>query len=470
MSTYENTIKNLYRIGEMAEIPKKVLDALAEPQNIIDVTFPVEMDDGTAKNFHGYRVQHNNWRGPYKGGIRYHQNVDLDEVKSLAFWMTIKCAVVDIPFGGGKGGVEVNPKNLSKKELENLTRAFVGKIYKSIGPEKDVPAPDVNTTPEIMDWFADEYLKLTHPHLIPPPPDGRGRREGEGCGKNPLAVVTGKSVDKGGSLGRGGATGLGGFYVLEELVSKLGWKEKNKIRIAVQGFGNAGQQIAKLCDEAGYQVIAVSDSRGGVVVKIETSPTPSLPLRKGEGKGGGQNSKQPPHSPPISPRAKQGELEGVKIQNLIKYKQQTSGVAGFPGTENVTNEELLELDCDVLIPAALENQITKDSVKNIKAKVVLEIANGPITPEADEVLQGRGIHVIPDVLANAGGVTVSYFEWFQNMRGEVWTEKNVNDKLKEKIVSAFNEVWKVSQDKKINYRDAAYIVALKRLEDAYSLK
>jgi glutamate dehydrogenase/leucine dehydrogenase len=440
---YESIIKNLYRIGETAGNPKKILDALAEPQNVIDVNFPVEMDDGVVKDFHGYRVQHNNWRGPYKGGIRYHEKVDLDEVKSLAFWMTIKCAVLDIPFGGGKGGVLVNPKELSKKELENLTRAFIRAIYKSIGPEKDIPAPDVNTTPEIMAWIADEYSKLV--------------------GKDSPAVVTGKPVDKGGSLGRGGATGLGGFYVLEEVIRKLNPGEKNKIKIAVQGFGNAGQQISKLCDEAGYQVVAVSDSKGGIILKSEIRSTKSETNSKFKI----QNSKQPPHSPPISPKAKQGELEGVRIQKLIEHKQRTGSVVGFPGTETITNAELLELDCDVLIPAALENQITKNNAENIKAKIILELANGPTTPEADEILHGRGTPVIPDVLANAGGVTVSYFEWYQNMHGERWTENEVNDKLKEKMISALEEIYRVSKDRQVNLRDAAYIVALKRLEESF---
>ena len=409
MDTYKSIVKNLYRIGEMAKINKKVLDALAEPQNIIDVIFPVKMDNGTVKNFHGYRVQHNNWRGPYKGGIRYHEQVDLDEVKSLAFWMTIKCAVGDIPFGGGKGGVEVNPKELSKTELEKLTRAFIQAIYKSIGPEKDVPAPDVNTTPEIMSWIADEYSKLV--------------------GKYSPAVVTGKPVDRDGSLGRAGATGMGGFYVLEELIKKLNFDDRSKIRIVIQGFGNAGQQIARLCEKAGYRIIAVSDSKGGIQI---------IP-----------NSK-------------------LNIDDVIQYKQQTGSVVGFSGTDSITNKELLELDCDILIPAALENQITKDNAQNIKAKIILELANGPVTPEADDILYKRGVKVIPDVLANAGGVIVSYFEWYQNMHNEKWTEEEIYDKLKEKMVNAFNEVWQVAEDKNINYRDAAYLIALKRLEESYN--
>ncbi len=428
MNTYEMTIKNLYRIDEMAKIDKKVLDALAEPQNIIDVNFPVEMDDGTVKNFRGFRVQHNNWRGPYKGGIRYHQNVDLDEVKSLAFWMTIKCAVLDIPFGGGKGGVEVDPKNLSKKELENLTRAFVGLIYKDIGPNKDVPAPDVNTTPEVMAWIADEYSKLV--------------------GQDSPAVVTGKPVDKGGSLGRGGATGLGGFYVLESILRQgFGGQviNKDRTRIVIQGFGNVGQQIAKLCDEAGYQVIAVSDSRGGIILN-------------------------PKSKVQIIPNQIQNPNSKLNIDEVIKYKQQTGSVVGFSGTETITNEELLELDCDVLIPAALENQITEKNAQNIKAKIILELANGPVTPEADEILKNRGVQVVPDVLANAGGVTVSYFEWYQNIYNERWTEKEVNDKLKEKMEASFETIWDIIKNKKTSCREAAYILALKKLEEVSPLK
>ncbi len=441
MNTYESIIKNLYRIGKMAETDKKVLDALSEPKNIIDVVFPVKMDDGKIRIFHGYRVQHNNWRGPYKGGIRYHQNVDLDEVKSLAFWMTIKCAVLDIPFGGGKGGVLVNPKELSKKELENLTRAFVRAIHKSIGPEKDIPAPDVNTTPEIMDWIADEYSKLV--------------------GKDSPAVVTGKPVEKGGSLGRGGATGAGGFCVLENLIKKLTETTETKSRkrdlvsVAIQGFGNAGQQIAKLCDKAGYQVIAVSDSKGGILAI--SNPESRIPK--------------------------------LNVEDLVKYKQQSGSVVGFSKTENITNAELLELDCDVLIPAALENQITEENANKIKAKVILELANGPVTPEADGILKNRGIHVAPDVLANAGGVTVSYFEWYQNIHNERWTEKEVNDKLKEKITDAFNKVWEIARpdarsgspsepeaprrkplcSENLTCREAAYFLALKRLEESYLL-
>ncbi|MEK7532746.1 MAG: Glu/Leu/Phe/Val dehydrogenase, partial [Patescibacteria group bacterium] len=352
MSAFENAMQQLDRAVEIAGIDPAIVDALRAPEHIREFDIPVTMDDGVQKVFKGYRVQYNSWRGPYKGGIRYHQNVDVDEVKALGFWMTIKTAVANIPMGGGKGGVTVNPKELSEGELERLTRGYVRAGVDFFGPERDVPAPDVNTTPQMMAWFADEYCAL---------------RPGATC----RAVVTGKPVEAGGSEGRGTATAQGGFYVLLAALEKLGMPVTGT-RVAIQGFGNAGAIMAELCHAAGMKIVAVSDSQGGI-------------------KDGG-----------LDPRA------------VLDFKKQHGTVVGFPGTQTISNEQLLETECDVLVPAALENVITKDNAANIHAKIILELANGPTTPEADEMLKERGVTVVPDVLANAGGVTVSYFEWDQN--------------------------------------------------------
>lgn len=404
----------------IAGIDPAIVDTLRAPEHIHEFDVPVAMDDRTQKVFKGYRVQYNSWRGPYKGGIRYHANVDLDEVKALAFWMTIKTAVVGIPMGGGKGGVIVNPKGLSIGELERLTRGYVQAIKDFVGPTVDVPAPDVNTTPQIMSWFADEYCKLA------PGPSCR-------------AVVTGKPVADGGSEGRDTATAQGGFYVLLAALEKLGMPVVCA-RVAIQGFGNAGSVMAHLCHAAGMKIVAVSDSQGGV------AGHPGAPrsgaIGSSEDRGG------------LDPHA------------VATFKQQNKTVVGFPGTNTITNEQLLETDCDVLVPAALENVITKDNAANIKAKIILELANGPTTPEADEILQKHGVIVVPDVLANAGGVTVSYFEWDQNMKGERWTEEQVFTKLKPIMVDNFAAISQVSAEKGANLRTAAFVVALQRLQAA----
>ncbi len=395
-------MQQLDRAAAIAGIDPAVVDALRAPEHIHEFDIPVTMDDRTQKVFKGYRVQYNSRRGPYKGGIRYHANVDVDEVKALAFLMAIKTAVVDIPMGGGKGGVIVNPKELSSGELERLTRGYVRAGAEFFGPERDVPAPDVNTTPEMMAWFADEYCALA------PGPTCR-------------AVVTGKPVADGGSAGRDTATAQGGFYVLQAALEKIGLPMVGA-RVAIQGFGNAGAVMATLCHAAGMNIVAVSDSQGGIL-----------------------------------------NVDGLDPNAVAIFKLTNGTVVGFPGAATITNEQLLEINGDVLIPAALENVITKDNAPRIKAKIILELANGPTTPEADAILKERGVTVVPDVLANAGGVTVSYFEWNQNMQGERWIEEQVFAKLKPIMINNFNAIWQLAQEKQVNLRTAAFALALKRL-------
>ncbi len=398
---FENYLIQLKKVGNFPQLEK--------PQKIVEVNFPVQMDNGEVKIFRGFRVQFNNARGPYKGGIRFHPQVDLSEVKALAAWMTIKCAVADIPFGGGKGGVIVDPKKLSEGELERLSRAYVRAIYQDIGPDLDVPAPDVNTNPQIMSWMLAEYRKMSNVKTQ---------------NSKVLATFTGKPLDGGGSEGRVEATGQGGVFVIASLAQKLKM-ENSKLKIAVQGFGNVGYNFAKLASEVGFKVIAVSDSKGAVANK-----------------------------------------EKLDIEEITAWKKETGSVVGFPGTKNVTNEELLELPVDILVPAALENVINAENAKDIKAKAIIEMANGPITPEADEVLEKRGIISVPDVLANSGGVIVSYFEWRQNRKGERWSKDVVFAKLQEKITRAFEDVWKEAEQKKVSLREAAYALAISRITSA----
>ncbi len=359
------------------------------------------MDDGSLKIFEGYRVEWNNALGPYKGGIRYHADTEINEVKALAFWMTIKCAVAGIPMGGGKGGITVAPDKLSKGELERLSRGWVQKLVNNLGPTKDVPAPDVNTTPEIMAWMVDEYMKLT------------GDKTG--------ATFTGKPLGNGGSEGRGVATGLGGFYVFDALRAEVGLPPKCKV--VIQGFGNVGNNAAQIFSEHGHIVMAVSDSRGGIYNE-----------------------------------------NGLDIKKLMEYKKTTGSLSGFPGSKNLTNTELLETPCDLLVPAAFENVITEANAPKLKTKAILELANGPLTPEADEILFKAGIPVIPDVLANAGGVTVSYFEWDQNLKGEHWSEQQVFEKLKTILDDSAKKILAKSSEFKTTLRIAAFILALERLQ------
>ncbi len=396
-----NAMAQLDKVAKINNLDKEFVSKLRQPDREIIVSIPVRMDDGSLRIFEGYRVEYNNTLGPYKGGIRYHPNTEINEVKALSFWMTLKCAVIGIPMGGGKGGITVDPKLLSSTELESLSRGWVRKFSDILGPYKDVPAPDVNTTAEIMAWMADEYGKITS--------DKTG------------AVITGKPVGKGGSLGRDTATAQGGFYAFEALKKDL--KLGEKCKIVVQGFGNAGANAALIWGKAGHTIIAVSDSKGGVF-----------------------------------------DPKGLDILKLLAFKEKTGSVSGFSGSKDITNEELLELDCDLLIPAALENTITPDNVDNIKAKVILELANGPITSSADEVLFKKGIPVVPDILANSGGVAVSYFEWVQNLKGEHWTEKEVFDKLRPMMELSASEILNKSKKLKTDLRMGAFILALDRIK------
>ena len=402
---------------------QKLLLLLSQPQRILNVSIPVKMDDGKTRIFQGYRVQYNNSRGPYKGGIRYHSNVSLDEVKALSFWMAMKCAVADLPLGGGKGGIIVDPKKLSEKELERLSRGYVQAIADCIGPDKDVPAPDVNTNGVIMGWMLDEYIKWKEEKW------GLTAKEK----KEYRATFTGKRIEDGGSEGREEATGLGGLFVLKAILKQLKVGNK-KLTAAVQGFGNVGYNMAKFLDEAGIRVVAVSDSRGGIYVPEGVNPTLTLACKK-----------------------KNGYLAGCYC---------SGSVCDLKKGRPITNDALLELPVDILVPAALENVLTRENAPKIKAKVILEMANGPTTPEADNILFRRGIPVIPDVLSNSGGVTVSAFEWEQNLKAVHWTKKDVNTKLKAKMEKEAINVWNASKKNKTDLRTAAFIVALMRIGKA----
>ena len=410
---FKNYLTQIEKVDKVLKLDPVVKKELKTPQNIIDVDFPVKMDNGKTRLFRGFRVQFNNARGPYKGGIRFHPQVNLAEVKALAAWMAIKCAVADLPFGGGKGGVIVDPKKLSEKELEALSRAYVKAIHQYIGPDVDVPAPDVNTNPQIMAWMVEEYEKLV--------------------GKKAPAIITGKPIDMGGSEGRTEATGQGGFYILEELVKKLNLTPE-KTTISIQGFGNVGYYFALLAQKAGFKIIAVSDSKGAVFVPNGLDPIATLDCKK-----------------------KHGQVAGCYC---------IGSVCDLAYGRPISNKELLELEVDVLVPAALENVISKENADKIKAKTIIELANGPVTPEADEILQKRSIVSVPDVLANSGGVTVSYFEWLQNKKEEHWQKEKVNQKLKEKITKAFSDIWQEAETRQISLRDAAYILAIKRIVEA----
>jgi len=401
---FENAQKQLAKAAQLINLDQNTLNILNQPERILEVNIPVKMDSGEIKVFQGFRSQHNTVRGPAKGGIRFHPNVSRDEVKALSMWMTWKCAAVDIPYGGGKGGVIVNPKELSEKELEQLSRGFIEAIRPIIGPHKDIPAPDVYTNPKIMAWMMDEFSKLEGFH-------------------NP-GVITGKPIEVGGSQGRGFATAQGGFYVLKEAMLKLNKKPEDST-VAVQGFGNAGSLLAKILSKEGYTVVAVSDSKGAIF------------------------SEQP-----------------LDIEKVADYKQQNGSVQGFSNTKEITNQELLTLDVDILVPAALENQITNENAENIKAKIILELANGPTTPEADEILNKKGVFIIPDILANAGGVAVSYFEWVQNLMNYYWGEEEILNKLELIMKKAFDASYSAYKKYDTNMRMATYIVAVNRVASA----
>lgn len=409
MSLFKNTLAQIEKAASLIGLNEDVLHILSEPQRKVEVSIPVRMDDGSLRLFEGFRVQHNNVCGPYKGGFRYHTQVDMEEVKALSAWMTIKCAVVGIPLGGAKGGVVVNPKELSEGEIERLTRNYVRLLEPVIGPDMDIPAPDVNTNAKIMDWFADEYSKLK--------------------GKDMKGVVTGKSLENGGSKGRSAATAQGGVYILDEFLREKDIKPE-ETTIVVQGFGNAGETAARLLTEEGYKVVGVSDSQGGIVCAHAVNP-----------------------------------------EEISSCKTDKSSVVhcGDPADcRRVTNEDLLELECDVLVLAAMENQLTKENAPLVKAKYILELANGPITPEADETLKQKNICIIPDILANAGGVTVSYFEMLQNADNNYLSEEEINEKLKEIMVTAWQEVKTNAEKYECTLREAAYATALGRLEEKLS--
>ncbi len=403
-NVYNMTLKRLEECGEILGLQKSAIEYLKKPQRIIEVSIPVEMDDGSLKIFEGFRVQHNNARGPYKGGIRFHPNVGLEEVKALAMLMTWKCALLDIPCGGAKGGVRVDPKKLSEKELERLSRGYIRAIAPFIGPNIDIPAPDVNTNPKIMGWMFDEYCNIKG-EILP-------------------SVITGKPPNLFGSEVREIATSLGGKYVLDEIITLLNMKPP--LTIAIQGFGKVGGGIFKLLlNDKKYKVVAISDSKGGVFSE-----------------------------------------DGINDERIFEHKKNTGSVVGFENTETITNKELLSLDVDILIPAALENQIREDNAEEVKAKVILELANGPTTPKADEILRNKEIVVVPDILANAGGVTVSYFEWVQNREGFFWEKHEIEEKLKQRITNALREVWEISKKMKLDLRTSAYVLALRRVVDA----
>lgn len=393
-------------------------ERLKYPKASLKVSIPVRMDDGSLRVFEGYRVRYDDTRGPTKGGIRFHPSVTMDEVQSLAFWMTFKCAAVNLPFGGAKGGITLNPKELSKFELERLSRGYVDAIADFIGPDIDIPAPDVYTNPMIMGWMMDQY-SIIRRQLCP-------------------AVITGKPLGMGGSEGRDRATGTGAFHVLAAMMRHFD-RLPSETTVAVQGFGNAGSVIARLLFEAGYKVVAVSDSQGGVYCDRGLD-IPSLQQFK------------------ASTRSLQAVYCQDSVCNLVD------------GHETLSNEELLTLDVDVLIPAAMENQITEHNAAQVQAKYIFEVANGPISSAADRILEDQGRYVFPDILVNAGGVTVSYYEWVQNRSGLYWSEAEVSDRLKIKLVEEAEKIWRIAQTLAIPLRTAAYVHALERLEAAHSAR
>ncbi len=399
-------MEQLDKVARVLALEPSIVAGLRNPKHFHAATLKVVMDNGTTEEFQAYRSQYNDARGPFKGGIRYHPDVSEDEVKALSFWMTMKCAVVGIPLGGGKGGVVVDVKKLSSGELERLSRAYIQVFYKFLGPTKDIPAPDVYTNAQIMAWMLDEYEKIVGVHAP--------------------GMITGKPLSLGGSKGRNFATAQGGVYVLEEAMKKLG-KRPSETTVAIQGFGNAGSYMAKILQELGYKIVAVSDSHGGI-----------MNLESGI----------------------------IHFDQLEKYKAAKGTVQGFADTENISNGLLLELEADVLIPAALENQITAENAGRIKAKIVAELANGPTTPEADEILFKNGVVVIPDILTNAGGVTVSYFEQVQNAMNYYWEEDEVLEKLKKIMVDSFAGVWAAKEKYTIDMRTAAFVVAVERIAEA----
>lgn len=403
-TVFENVLKQLDNAAKVLNLDEQVKELLQEPMRTLSVSIPVKMDDDSIHVFKGFRCQHNDVLGPTKGGIRFHPQVCEDEVKALAAWMTFKCSLVGIPYGGAKGGVLVNPKELSRNELERLSRGFIQAISPIIGPDKDIPAPDVYTDAQVMSWFMDEFSKLK--------------------GVNTPGLVTGKPVVLGGSFGRHSATARGVMYTVREAAKAIDL-DLNGATVAVQGYGNAGSFSAKFLNELGCKIVACNDSKGGIYCKTGFDPV-----------------------------------------EVAKHKEETGSVKGFEGCKEISNQELLTMDVDILIPAALENQITKDNADKIKARMLVEAANGPTTPEADEILFEKNMMVVPDILANAGGVTVSYFEWVQNIANYYWSKEEVDRKLEAIMVEAFEKVYNTHEELNVNMRVSAFIVAIKRITEA----
>lgn len=402
--TLQGALSQLEKAARHTVVPEEVLDSLRYPREVLTARLTIRMDNGSRRSFQAWRCRYDDTRGPTKGGIRFHPDATMEEVITLAFWMTFKCAVAGLPYGGGKGAVKVNPAELSKHELERLSRAYVHAFARMIGPERDIPAPDVYTNAMIMGWMADEYSSLVG---YPSP-----------------AVITGKPIALGGSLGREDATARGGFYVLNKLIRELALDQSQR-RAIVQGFGNAGSIIARMLHADGWKILAVADTRGAV------------------------------YSP-----------DGLDPERLRQTKSESGSVVSCPGAQVMTRDEMFALECDLLVPAALEDQITDQNADLIKAPVILELANGPVTAKADAILEKKGIKVVPDILANAGGVTVSYFEWVQNRQGFYWTEDEVQQRLKPIMERESMAVWKMAQEKSIPLRTAAYVLGLERLSSA----
>jgi glutamate dehydrogenase (NAD(P)+) len=409
INPFEVALKQLEEASKILNLEKGMLEILSNPKRILTVSIPTRMDDGSIKVFTGYRSQHNDARGPHKGGIRYHPDVTLDEVKALSMWMTWKCAIANIPYGGGKGGIICNPKQMSENELERMTRRFAYLIADIIGPYRDIPAPDVYTGGKEMAWIMDTYSALKGNYVQP-------------------EVITGKPIAIGGSLGRNEATGRGLAYTVREAAKKMNIDMKQATCV-VQGFGNAGQFSSKLVEEQGAKMIAASDSQGAII-----------------------------------------KMDGISVDALMEFKRETGSIVGFGNAKSITNDELLETECTILIPAALENQITKNNADKIKTQIIAEAANGPTTPEADDILFKKDILVIPDVLANGGGVTVSYFEWLQNLRRDYWTEEEVNKRLDINITKSFYDVYDTHTKYKVDMRKAATLLAVKRVVEAINIR
>ncbi len=434
LETVAKLLRNQYQDKKQFD---RVIETLKQPDKFFEADLEIEMDDGSTNRFKAYRSQHNNARGPYKGGIRFHPDVSEEEVKALSTWMTWKCAVTGIPYGGGKGGVMVDPKKLSQSELQRLSRAYALFLADYIGPWIDIPAPDVNTNGQIMAWMVDEYQQAQLERSEDSVP-------AVSINENPLATFTGKPIGLGGSQGREEATGLGGVYVLDRWVKKMvAQKElesdrRNDITIAIQGFGTVGYWFAYHADKLGYKVVAVSDSKGGVYVQGGLDPVKTLTCKKESG--------------------------------LVSQCACSTEVCDLSLGKEITNDEILELDVDILVPAALENVITKKNASKIKAKAIIEMANGPVAPEADPILEKNGTIIIPDVLANAGGVTTSYFEWVQNLQGYYWTREEVISKLQPLMESAFDQMWQQKETVKVDGRMATYMGAVKSVVDAMILR